>query len=117
MSKPYLKSTYRRTPRNYSGTEVTSHLIGELLPSVLSGIGAVYEQRPDLILAVWPSIIGPQLAPMTQAVSFIEGVLVVKVKNSTLHSLLSQKERPRILQILRQRFPNVDIKSILFRMS
>jgi hypothetical protein len=39
----------------------------------------------------------------------------VKVKNSTLHSLLSQNDKPRILQLLRQQFPNAEIKNIYFR--
>lgn len=109
------KSNYYRTPKNYDGTEVTTHRVSELLPIVLSQIGKVYYQRPDLILAVWPEVIGPKLSAMTQAVSFIDGILVVKVKNSTLHSLLSQNDKPRILNVLRQKFPNVLIKTIYFR--
>jgi hypothetical protein len=110
MSKPYY-----RTPKNYDGTGVTTHCVSELLPALLSKIGEVYHQRPDLVLAAWPDIIGPKLAAMTQALSFVDGVLVVKVKNSTLHSLLSQNDKPRILNTLRQRFPHVLIKTIAFR--
>lgn len=106
---------YRRTPKNYDGTKITTQRIGDLLPPLLAKIGAVYIQRPDLILAAWPEIIGSKLAGMTQAVSFREGVLLVKIKNSTLHSLLSQYERPKILSGLRQKFPNVEIKNIYFR--
>lgn len=109
------KKPYQRTPKNYDGTGVTTHSIRELLPSVLSKLGEVYQQRPDLILATWPEIIGSKLASMTQAVSFVDGILVIKVKNSTLHSLLSQNDKPRILNSLRQRFPNVVIKTIVFR--
>jgi hypothetical protein len=110
VSRPYY-----RTPKYYDGTDTTTHHVNQLLPSVLSQIGKVYCQRSDLVLAAWPSVIGPQLAAMTQAVSFIDGVLIVKVKNSTLHSLLSQNDKPRIVSILRQRFPNVEIKTIYFR--
>jgi hypothetical protein len=73
--------TYFRTPKNYDGTAVTTHQMSELLPTVLAQIGKVYQQRPDLILAAWPQIIGPKLAAMTQALSFIDGVLTVKVRN------------------------------------
>ena len=52
---------------------------------------------------------------MTQAVAFADGVLVVKVKNSTLHSLLSQNDKLRILTMLRQKFPRVEIHNICFR--
>lgn len=105
----------RRTPKNYDGTEVTTHRVTDLLPVVLAQIGEAYQDRPDLILASWPEIIGSQLSSMTQAISFNEGVLVVKVKNSTLHSLLSQNDKPRILSSLKKRFPKVEIKNIIFR--
>jgi Ribonuclease G/E len=87
----------------------------DLLPRVLAKIGEVYQQRSDLILAMWPEVIGAKLAAMTQAVSFANGILVVKVKNSTLHSLLSQNDKLRILNLLRQKFPNAEIKNIYFR--
>lgn len=110
MNKPY-----RRTPKNYDGTKTTMHRLGEILPQVLSEVGKVYNQRPEMLLEAWPAIIGPKLAAMATAVSFIDGVLIVKVKNSTLHSLLSQNEKPRLVNILRQKFPNMHIKTISFR--
>ncbi len=105
----------RRTPRNYDGTALTAHRMTDLLPSVLNRVSEAYSERPDLILASWPELIGPHLAGMTQAVAFSEGVLVVKVKNSILYSLLNQNDKPRILQLLRQKFPKVAIKNIIFR--
>lgn len=106
----------KRTPKNYDGIEITSHQMGEILPQVLSAISEKYQDRPDLILATWPSLIGEKLAPMAQAVSFDEGVLVVKVKNSTLYSLLCQKEKWRLLEALKKKFPKVEIRTIHFRM-
>lgn len=110
-----MKKNYRRTPRGYDGTEVTTKSLSDLLPSILAQVGEVYSDRPDLILASWPDVIGPKLAPMTQVQSFQEGVLFVKVKNSTLHSLLCQHDKQKILTTLRQKFPKVDIKNIVFR--
>lgn len=110
-----MSKNYSRTPKQYDGTQVTSHRMADLLPRVLAKIGEVYQQRADLILAMWPEIIGCKLATMTQAVSFANGVLVVKVKNSTLHSLLSQNEKLRLLHLLRQKFPHAEIKNIVFR--
>lgn len=112
-----MSKFYSRTPRQYDGTRITSHRMTDLLPVVLAKIGEVYQNRPDLILAIWPEIIGPKLASMTQAVSFIDGILSIRVKNSTLHSLLSQNEKPRILKLLRQKFPHVEIKNICFRIN
>ncbi len=115
--KKFVVKTYSRTPRNYDGTQLTTRSIHDLLPNVLSKINNVYSQKSDLILAMWPELIGPKLVSMTQAVSFADGVLVVKVKNSTLHSLLSQNEKPRLLSALRKKFPQTDIRNISFKIS
>lgn len=104
-----------RTPKYYDGTGVTTHKFSDLLPVVLSQISETYQDRPDLILSSWPEVIGPNLASMTQAVSFSDGVLSVKVKNSTLYSLLSRHDKPRILAALRQRFPKICINNIWFK--
>lgn len=111
-----MAKTVRRTPKNYDGTEVTTRSLGDLIPAVLSRITEVNQDRPDLILAAWPAIIGTNLAGMAQAVSFNEGYLVVKVKNSTLYSLLNHNDRPKLLSNLRKKFPNVTIHNIIFRM-
>lgn len=94
---------------------VTNKKLSDLLPKVLGEIGALHRDRPDLILASWPHIIGEKLASMTKAVCFENGVLTVKVSNSTLYSLLSQHERGRLLKCLREKFPSVGIKNIHFR--
>lgn len=109
------QKNWNRTPKNYDHTGLTTHHIRDVLPAVLATINDVHQQRPDLILAAWPTLIGPKLAPMTQAVSFIDGFLLVKVQNSTLHSLLNQNEKGRILSRLRQKFPNTLIKTITFK--
>lgn len=112
-----MKKSVRRTPKNYDGTGVTTHQVNELLPAVLSKIEETYHERPDLILAFWPEVIGPQLSSMTQAVSFVDGVLTVKVKNSTLHSLLSGRDKARILERVKQKFPKSCIQNIMFRIA
>lgn len=104
-----------RTPRNYDGNKLTTHAIGDILPHVLEKISEQFNDRGDLILAAWPEVIGPKLAPMTQALAFDHGVLTVKVKNSTLHSLLNQNEKVKLISILRKKFPKVEVKTILFR--
>ncbi len=110
-----MSKSYSRIPRRYDGTEATSRKLSDLLPSVLDKIGGISRQQGDLIMASWSEIIGSNVAKMTEAVSFSEGVLLVKVKNSTLHSLLSQHEKFRLLQLLRNKFPRADIKNIVFR--
>ncbi|MEI8365645.1 MAG: DUF721 domain-containing protein [Parachlamydiaceae bacterium] len=104
-----------RTPYRYDGTQVTSHQVKDLLTGVLSKLNSSCQERPEMVLEAWPAIIGSKLAGMTQATSFFEGVLTVKVRNSTLHSLLSCHDKSKILTALRQRFPKTRIQNIVFR--
>ena len=108
--------TMGRRAKGYTGTERTSREIRDLLPAFLKEVGAAHQERPDLILAAWPKVIGESLQPMAKAVSFVSGVLTVKVANSTLYSLLSQHEKKRLLQVLRETFPGAAIKNIVFRL-
>lgn len=115
--KLVVRKSPSRTPKNYDGTQITTRKVGDLLSNALLHIGNIYQDRPDLILAAWPEIIGPKLAAMTQAVSIYDGILTVKVKNSTLHSLLCRHDKFRILAIIQQRFPKTDIQNIVFRIA
>lgn len=103
-------------PWHYDGPIPTTRHISQVLPRILHDIGKRYQDRPDLVLAAWPDVIGEKLAPMTQAISFSDGFLVVKVNNSTLYSLLTQNDKPRLLKNLRDKFPQTTIKSIVFQL-
>jgi Dna[CI] antecedent, DciA len=106
----------KRFPSHYDGPLPTTRHIRQLLSRLLEEIGRKCEERPDLVLAAWPEVIGQQLAPMTQAIAFADGVLTVKVKNSTLYSLLTQNDKPRLIKNLRDKFPRTLIKTIFFRL-
>jgi len=108
-----MRRRYKRTPRNYSGSDLTSHRLQDVLPSVLGRVTGVWRERPDLVLAAWQEVVGPSFEGMTEAVAFREGELVVRVKNSTLYSLLKQYEQPKLLKKMRERYRNV--KTITFR--
>jgi hypothetical protein len=100
----------------YYNTRNTNKHIADVLPKVLDQIAKVHGQRPDLILLAWPQIIGDKFAPMTKAISFKEGVLTVHVNNSTLYSILAQQEKKRLLRQLKEKFPSVQIRDLLFRL-
>ena len=110
-----MKNRQSRTPRGYDGTKTTTKKMGDVLPSVLSFVEKVFADRPDLILAAWPDVIGSKFAGMTRAESFVEGVLTVRVANSTLLSLLSQYEKPKLLAKLKERFPSSLIGQLVFK--
>ena len=90
--------------------------ISQILPRLLEKISKDYQDRPDMILAAWPEVVGAQLAPMTKATAFSDGLLYVTVSNSTLYSLLNQHDKPRIIKNLRDKFPSTQIKTVLFRL-
>lgn len=104
-----------RTPRHYNGQRTTTHHLKYMMPSVLQKVTSTFKDRPDLIVLAWKEVIGPHFAPMTEAISFENGALNVKVKNSSIHALLSRSERPKLIAALRAKFPQVEIKTILFR--
>lgn len=106
----------RRTPRYYRGTKRTSYGINELLPKALAQIGRSLKGRSDLVLTVWPDVIGPKFADMAKAIKFVDGVLEVRVSNSTLLSILVQSDKIRILRNLRKKLPEVSIRDVWFRM-
>ena len=107
---------YRRNPFGYDGSMPTSHHIQELLPQVLGTLKERYTAQPQLLLDQWPSIIGPQLAPLTRAVRFDEGVLYVNVKNSTLLSLLhSPVDKKKMIEAVKSALQGIQIRNIVFR--
>lgn len=101
-----------RTPRNYSGIQNPSKNLGDLLPEFMDQMSRKQEDPKEEIFKFWFELIGEKMAPLTQPVSFTEGVLTVKVKSSTLYNLLCQHERPRLLKRLQEKF---SIRNLQFR--
>ncbi len=110
-----MRKSPSRTPRNYDGIACTNRQVSDIVPSILSDVHQHVRNNSALVLASWPTVIGPQLASMTQAVSFNEGVLVVKVNNSTLYSLLIRHDKPKLMKKMKSQFPNLNLKDIVFR--
>jgi hypothetical protein len=108
--------TFKRHPPYYDGSSLTTRPLSQLLPRFLEEIGRKCEERHDLVIAAWPAVIGSQLAHMTEATAFIDGVLTVKVRNSPLYALLVRDDRSRLIKNLRDKFPGVTIKTISFRL-
>ena len=101
-----------RTPKNYKGIMPTSKSIKDVLPSLLKKID---KKRSIDIKTLWKGIIGEKLAPMTNAVSLENKILIVKVKNSTLHSLLVNYEKGKIIKKIQKNFSKDLIKDIIFK--
>lgn len=106
----------RRNPKDYAGTHRTSHFLAQIAPTVVETLRKGVQDNPDTVLLAWPEVVGPVHAQMARAEQFSDGTLVVKVKNSTLYSLLCQDKR-RILDRMRCKAPSVEIRNIIFRMT
>ena len=90
--------------------------IGDILPSILGDIERKKAENPQAILAHWKEVIGKELFPMTKAVLFKDGVLTVKVKSSTLYSLLCQHEKRNLLKKMQKKFSQALIYEINFKL-
>jgi hypothetical protein len=111
--KKWPNKTYRQRGET---TSLTSSQLRDLLPRFLSTLGEKYHDRPAVVCESWPQIVGEKIAKMTRAWKFHEGILHVTVQNSTLLSLLSQYDKPRLIAKLRAHFPQVEIKTVVFRL-
>ncbi len=107
----------KRTPKNYNGIEFPGKKIGLLLPEILQKIGATKGVDRDRVFTAWSELLSKKMASYTKPVSFKDGILRVSVFSSTLYSLLSQHEKPRLLKALQDRYPKILIRDIVFRIS
>lgn len=105
-----------RVPKNYEGIQPTGREIKDLLGPILDQVAKTAQDKPAKLIEAWPEIIGPKVAHMTKAVSFENGLFIVKVENSTLYSLLEQHEKQRLLKKIQETFPNFKVRKLLFRM-
>lgn len=105
-----------RVPKNYEGVKPTGREIKDLLQPLLDQVDERHRQQPTALLTAWPDMVGEKIAGMTKAVSIEKGVFLVLVQNSTLHSLLSTYEKPRLLKKIQETFPQLMIKTIRFRL-
>jgi hypothetical protein len=105
----YMRS---RTPRNYAGVENPAKKMADLLPEVLSELAKKIKDPREEIYTFWRELIGEKWASLAEPISFIDGILTVKVKSSTLYSLLVTHERPRLLARLQEKF---SIRNLIFR--
>ena len=99
----------KRTPRSYDGTTVPAKTLQDLLPQFMIEVSKNKGDSLHEIAEVWFQMLGEKMRSMTEVLSFTDGVLTVKVKSSTLYSLLCQHERPRLLKLLQKKFSIRDI--------
>jgi predicted nucleic acid-binding Zn ribbon protein len=101
---------------SHNATKLTTRRLEELLPKVMNEVQSLYNAKPQVLLDEWPKIVGPEIAKMTKATQFRDGILYVNVTNSTLLSLLSSRhEKEKLLECIRSRVSGSTIRNIVFR--
>lgn len=83
-----------------------------MLSEILSDLGKRTKDPSIEIFKAWQNLIGEKMAHLAEPVSYIDGILTVKVKSSTLYSLLAGPEKSRLLKTLKEKF---SIRNLVFR--
>ncbi len=66
---------------------------------------------------LWLEAVEPQIAERTKVVSLRNRVLLVHVSDSVLISELANFHRPQILRTIQQKRPDIEIKTIKFKLN
>lgn len=87
--------------------------VGDVLPSVLKRLGLEQRFKEQEVLALWPDVVGPDLASRTVASRIDKGVLYVRVDHGAWMQELHFIEKD-LVRKLRAAAPGVDLKRIRF---
>jgi predicted nucleic acid-binding Zn ribbon protein len=87
--------------------------IGDVLPGVLRRLGLEQRFKEQSLLALWPEVVGAELASRTRASRIDGGVLYVHVDHGAWMQELHFIERD-LVRKLRAAAPGVDLRRIRF---
>jgi uncharacterized secreted protein with C-terminal beta-propeller domain len=93
----------------------TNNKIIDHLPNILSDIEKKYLNQPNKILDYWPEIVGDKISKLTKAYKFEKNTLYIKVRSSTLYSILSKYEKQKLLNLMQKKFSKQTISNIVFQ--
>ncbi len=126
---PPLSARIKLTPRQsvlaeFRGVDLTqeekarahpARPVGDLIPSVLKGIGLERKQSELEILKVWNHLMDPTVAQHAKPVGIAKGTLFVNVDSNVWLDEIVRYRRREILQRLRHSFGPDLIQRISFR--
>ncbi len=95
--------------------KLTSKKLSDLLAQTKKQLLKEVQTTDIPIESIWPLVVGEKIARLTEIVSFKEGVLVISVASPTLNNLLSRIEKPKILVKLKNEFPFLKVRSLIFQ--
>ena len=100
-----------REPR----AEDRTQLVGNTLEKVMKQLGLAERLTEGQILGAWKEIVGEWFALHTCPERIRDGILYVRVVQSSIHYELDRNWKPQIIQKLKARFSGVRIRDIRFR--
>jgi len=95
--------------------KLTSKKLSDLLVQTKKNLLKEVQADDVPIESIWPLVVGEKIAPLTTVVSFKGGVLVIRVASPTLNNLLSRTEKPKLLSKLKNEFPFLKVRSLVFQ--
>lgn len=94
----------------------SSRPIGDTLAKVMAGLGLKDRLKEHEVLTAWRDIVGDFIAGHSNPQSLKDGVLYVRVLQSTVHYELDRVWKPQILDKLKKRFGGRTVREIKFRL-
>ena len=94
----------------------TSVPVGTTLTRVLKKLGLPDRLQEDQVLEAWTELVGPFISKHASPLKLAQGVLHVRVLQSTVHYELDRVWKPQILQKFRARFGQRTIREIRFKL-
>jgi len=102
---------YREKPAQPDRTQA----VGDTLEKVMRQLGLAERLTEGQILAAWKEIVGDWFALHTCPDRIRDGILYVRVVQSSVHYELDRNWKPKILQKLKSRFGPTRVRDIRFR--
>jgi len=101
--------------REKSPSPDRARAVSNTLEKVMRQLGLAERLTEAQILAAWKDIVGEWFALHTHPERIRDGILYVRVVQSTVHYELDRNWKPKIIQKLKARFGPARIREIRFR--
>jgi len=101
--------------REYIPRPDRAQAVGDTLEKVMRQLGLQERLTESQILAAWKDIVGDWFALHTCPDRIRDGVLYVRVVQSSIHYELDRNWKPKIIQKLKARFGPSRVRDIRFR--
>jgi predicted nucleic acid-binding Zn ribbon protein len=97
-------------------TKHNAQMVAGPLAKLMNQLGLKERLGEEEVLAAWKDVVGEFIAQHAEPQRLKDGVLFVRVLQSTVHYELDRVWKPKILEKLRARFGRNMIREVRFRM-